>query len=132
MVSPPAMEARESITASWMTRFPAVFAVISSPSRMETPEETRVPRVRVNRATAAFRWRSPKIGTAQKKPVDGKLPAVGLVDLPDQEDQADDPGDHRPPVGLKEVGHPDDDPGRKRKRNPRRMRTCPGRPESRR
>ena len=62
IVSPPAIEAREFMTASWMTRFPAVFAVISRPSKIDTPDDTNVPSVRVKRATAAFRCRSPRIG----------------------------------------------------------------------
>ena len=64
IVSPPAIEARLPITASWMTRLPAVFAVISSPSRIDTPDATSVPSVRVKRATAALRCRSPRIGIA--------------------------------------------------------------------
>src|SRR3970282_1242119 len=51
-----------------MTRLPAVLAVISSPSRIETPEETRVPRVRVNRDTADFRRRSPRNGALRRAP----------------------------------------------------------------
>jgi hypothetical protein len=43
------MDCRLSITASWITRLPEVRAVISSPSRMLTPEERRVPSVRVKR-----------------------------------------------------------------------------------
>src|SRR2546427_3427716 len=55
IVSPPAIEARDSITALWITMLPAVRAVISRPSRIDTPEEISVPRVRVNRDTADFR-----------------------------------------------------------------------------
>ena len=50
------------MTASWMTMLPAVFAVISSPSRIDTPDEIRVPSVRVKRDTADFRRRSPSTG----------------------------------------------------------------------
>src|SRR5499425_2097806 len=42
------------------TALPAVFAVMSSPSRMGTPLEMSVPSVRVNRATAIFLIRRPK------------------------------------------------------------------------
>src|SRR6266496_4048390 len=62
IVSPPAIEARDSITALWMTMLPAVRAVISRPSRIDTPDEMSVPRVRVKRDTADFRSRSPSTG----------------------------------------------------------------------
>jgi hypothetical protein len=62
MVSPPAMLARDSMTASWTTRLPDVLAVISRPSRIATPDDTSVPSVRVNRAMAALRWSGPTIG----------------------------------------------------------------------
>src|SRR5213083_1661166 len=62
IVSPPAIEARDSITALWITMFPAVRAVISRPSRIDTPEEMRVPSVRVKRDTAALRITSPSTG----------------------------------------------------------------------
>jgi len=39
IVSPPAIEARDSMTALWITMLPAVRAVISSPSRIDTPDE---------------------------------------------------------------------------------------------
>ncbi len=68
MVSPPAIECREDMIASWMTRFPAVRAVISRPSRIETPEDTRVPRVRVKRDTADLRSRSPRTGDRSSAP----------------------------------------------------------------
>ena len=48
--------------ASSMIALPAVRAVISRPSRIGTPEEIRVERVRQNCATAIFRMRMPKIG----------------------------------------------------------------------
>src|SRR5690349_12552514 len=62
MVSPPAIDARDSMIASWMTRLPDVFAVISRPSRIDTPDEISVPRVRVKRDTADLRTTSPRIG----------------------------------------------------------------------
>jgi hypothetical protein len=62
IVSPPAMLARDCRIASWITRFPAVRAVISSPSRMLTPEPISVPSVRVKRDTAALRSTSPSTG----------------------------------------------------------------------
>jgi hypothetical protein len=68
MVSPPAMDWRDCITALWMTWLPAVLAVISSPSRIETPELTRVPRVRVKRETADFRSTSPSTGARSSAP----------------------------------------------------------------
>src|SRR5438552_13849099 len=40
IVSPPAIEARDSITALWITMLPAVRAVISRPSRMDTPDRS--------------------------------------------------------------------------------------------
>ena len=49
--------------ASWMTRLPAVFAVISRPSRIDTPEPISVPSVRVKRDTADLRSTSPSTGT---------------------------------------------------------------------
>ena len=48
--------------ASEMTRLPAVFAVISRPSRMLTPEPMSVPSVRVKRDTADLRSTSPRTG----------------------------------------------------------------------
>src|SRR5260370_32581735 len=62
IVSPPAIEARDSMTALWITMFPAVRAVISRPSRIDTPDEIRVPSVRVKRDTAALRSTSPRMG----------------------------------------------------------------------
>ena len=62
MVSPPAIEERDCMIASWMTRLPAVLAVISRPSRMLTPELIRVPSVRVKRDTADLRSTSPSTG----------------------------------------------------------------------
>src|SRR5947209_12789120 len=51
-VLPAVTAARHWSTAFSTTLFPAVRAVMRRPSRMGTPEETRVPRVRVKRATA--------------------------------------------------------------------------------
>ena len=62
IVSPPAIDARDSMIASWITRLPEVFAVISRPSRMLTPDAISVPRVRVKRDTADFRSTSPSTG----------------------------------------------------------------------
>src|SRR2546426_10752356 len=62
MVSPPANEARDSITALWVTMFPAGRALISRASRIETPEEISGPSVRVNRDTAALRRAAPRHG----------------------------------------------------------------------
>ena len=45
-----------------MTMLPAVLATISIASRMVTPEESRVPIVRVKRATATLRKTGPRIG----------------------------------------------------------------------
>ena len=48
------------------TLLPAVRAVMSSASRIGTPEETSVPSVRVKRATADFRMSEPKTGTRRR------------------------------------------------------------------
>ena len=48
------------------TRLPEARAVIISPSRMGTPDEIRVPSVRVKRATATLRITGPKIGIFKK------------------------------------------------------------------
>ena len=45
-----------------MTRLPDVLAVISRPSRIDTPDEISVPSVRVKRDTADFRSTSPSTG----------------------------------------------------------------------
>src|SRR2546430_11191926 len=63
IVSPPAIDARDSMTALWITMLPAVRAVISRPSRIETPDEISVPSVRVKRETADLRSRSPSTGS---------------------------------------------------------------------
>ncbi len=78
MVSPPAMDARDSITALWITMLPAVRAVISSPSRIDTPEDTSVPRVRVKRETADLRSTSPSTGALSSSPSSMSLPRTVL------------------------------------------------------
>ena len=60
--------------ASSTILLPAVRAVIVSASRMGTPEETSVPSVRVKRAIAVLRIRSPKTGTRSRKPSIGERP----------------------------------------------------------
>src|SRR6185295_18153028 len=80
IVSPPAIDARDSITALWMTMLPAVRAVISSPSRIETPDEINVPSVRVNRETADLRSRSPSTGMLSISLAICSLPAVVLLE----------------------------------------------------
>src|SRR5688572_33117942 len=72
MVSPPAIDARDSMTALWITMLPAVRAVISRPSRIDTPEEISVPSVRVNRDTADLRSRSPSTGMRTEERRGGK------------------------------------------------------------
>src|SRR5437763_16633246 len=62
IVSPPAIEARDSITALWITMLPAVRAVISRPSRIDTPDEISVPSVRGKREPADLRSRAPSTG----------------------------------------------------------------------
>ena len=62
MLSPSAMERAEFSTALWITLFPAVFAVMLKASIMGTPDETRVPKVRVNLDMAVFLKRPPIIG----------------------------------------------------------------------
>ena len=62
MFLPSEMRARAYMMASSTTTLPAVFATISSASRMGTPEESSVPSVRVKRATAILRSTSPMTG----------------------------------------------------------------------
>ena len=62
MVIPPSTPLRTAMIASSTMALPAVRAVISRPSRMGTPEEISVARVRQNRATAIFCMRMPRIG----------------------------------------------------------------------
>src|SRR5438874_2380848 len=66
IVCPLEMLCRAFMMACSTTLLPAVRAVMVSASRMGTPEETSVPRVRVKRATADFRMRGPKIGTRSR------------------------------------------------------------------
>src|SRR4029078_9792473 len=74
MVSPPAIDWRDSMTAVGITMLPAVLAVISSPSRIDTPEEISVPSVRVKRDTADFRRMSPSTGALSIRPSIWSLP----------------------------------------------------------
>src|SRR3989454_12666135 len=78
IVSPPAIDARDSITALWITMLPAVRAVISRPSRIDTPEEISVPSVRVKRETADLRSRSPSTGMLSISLAICSLPAGGV------------------------------------------------------
>ena len=75
MVSPPAMDWRDSMTALCTTWLPAVLAVISRPSRIDTPELISVPSVRVKRDTADFRITSPRTGALSSRPSIWSLPA---------------------------------------------------------
>jgi hypothetical protein len=60
IVRPAAMLLRALRIAASITLLPAPRAVMARASRMGTPEDTSVPRVRVKRATAVFRMSSPK------------------------------------------------------------------------
>src|SRR5688572_32100870 len=62
MVSPPSILFRVSRIASSTTALPAVRAVISSASRIETPDARSVDSVRQKRATAILRIRLPSTG----------------------------------------------------------------------
>ena len=62
IVSPRSMLVRVTITASSTIELPEVFAVISRPSRIGTPELINVDNVRQNRATAIFRRMFPSTG----------------------------------------------------------------------
>ena len=59
---------RVSMIASSTTALPAVRAVISSASRIGTPDDTRVPNVRQKRATAIFFKTLPKTGSLRSIP----------------------------------------------------------------
>ena len=61
-VRPEVTAVRAVITSRSTTRLPAERAVMSSPSRIGTPEEISVPSVRVNRATATLRMSMPTTG----------------------------------------------------------------------
>ena len=78
IVSPPAIDARDSMTALWITMLPAVRAVISNPSRIDTPDEMSVPSVRVKRETADLRSRSPNTGILSSSLSIWSLPGVVL------------------------------------------------------
>src|SRR5258708_7935728 len=62
IVSPRSMLLRVDMIASSTMMLPAVLAVISSPSRIGTPDEISVESVRQNRATAFFLRMSPIMG----------------------------------------------------------------------
>ena len=62
IVSPRSMLLRVDMIASSTIALPDVFAVISSPSRIGTPELISVDSVRQNRATAIFRMIGPSTG----------------------------------------------------------------------
>ena len=65
-VRPVVTAARACITVASTTRLPADRAVMSSPSRIGTPDEMSVPSVRVNRATATLRISIPMTGTFKR------------------------------------------------------------------
>ncbi len=62
IVSPRSMLLRVTMIASSTIALPEVFAVISSPSRIGTPELMSVDSVRQKRATAIFRMMLPSTG----------------------------------------------------------------------
>ena len=62
MFLPSEIFARTYMMPSSMILLPAVFATMSSASRIGTPEESIVPSVRVKRATATLRTSGPKTG----------------------------------------------------------------------
>src|SRR5262245_3634878 len=68
IVWPPAMLARAFAIARSTTLLPAVREVIVSASRIGTPDEISVDSVRVTRAIAAFRMRSPNTGIFSMRP----------------------------------------------------------------
>ena len=57
-----------------MTALPAVLAVISSPSRIGTPEVISVDRVRQKRATAILRMMMPSTGSFRTMPSTTRRP----------------------------------------------------------
>ena len=63
IVSPRSMLLRVTMIASSTIALPAVLAVISSPSRIGTPELIRVESVRQKRATAILRMILPSTGS---------------------------------------------------------------------
>ncbi len=66
-VLPAVTAARHCMTAFSTTLLPAVRAVMRRPSRIGTPEDTRVPRVRVKRATATLRISVPMTGSLRRR-----------------------------------------------------------------
>ena len=58
----PACRSTLGVSDRETTTLPAVSRVMLSACRIGTPEVTRVPRVRLNRAIAVLRWMSPMIG----------------------------------------------------------------------
>ena len=79
--------------ASSMMALPAVFAVMSRPSRIGTPEASSVDSVRQNRATATLRRMLPRIGSFSTIASMMRRPAVGGVirlERPTQSAQHDD------------------------------------------
>ncbi len=62
MFLPSAILPRANMMASSTMTLPAVLATISRASRMGTPDESSVPRVRVKRATAILRMTMPMTG----------------------------------------------------------------------
>ncbi len=66
MVSPRSMRPRACFTAVSTTALPDVFAVMSRPARIGTPELIKVLRVRQNRATATFRRMGPTRGIRRR------------------------------------------------------------------
>ena len=70
---------RVTMTASSTIELPAVFAVISRPSRIGTPELISVDRVRQKRATAILRMMMPRIGIFSMIASTTRRPVVGGV-----------------------------------------------------
>ena len=84
MVLPSVTDGRgTAMTAFSTTLLPAVLAVISRPSRMGTPDATRVPSVRVKRATAILRSIIAEHRDPEDQGVDDEPPVVRLVVRPE-------------------------------------------------
>ena len=98
------------------TLLPEVLAVISSASRIGTPDDTSVLSVRVKRAIDDLRIRSPKTGDCRNDAVDRQAPVLGLVRVPQRHRRGDDADDHEVEVGDGEVGQVDDELRRRRQR----------------
>src|SRR5256886_17295132 len=62
IVSPPAIDARDSITALWITMLPAGRAGLFRPSGIGTPEGDCGPGARGEGGTAGFWWRWARTG----------------------------------------------------------------------